>query len=61
MAGELNFCVVCGEGSNREKWEKTKSATLPDKTAVVFVACDYHTDSQFTGAVQKAVTAGQTS
>lgn len=42
---ELKFCVVCGEGSHREKWKNTSGE---------FVACDQHTTGEIAEAVKLA-------
>lgn len=42
-------CIVCGQGSHREDWIKVKKVN--DST---FVACDNHSDAEFSAAVQRA-------
>lgn len=41
---DVKFCVVCGEGSNREDW-KNKSES--------FVACDRHSTGEISEAIKK--------
>jgi hypothetical protein len=49
MADE-QACVVCGQGSHRDKWAKSKTVN-----GQVFVACDGHTDKEFADAVARAL------
>jgi hypothetical protein len=44
MAEHKN-CVVCGLGSNREKWNLVSGD---------FVACDHHTQKEFQDAIKAA-------
>lgn len=43
-------CVVCGQGSHREKWVKGGVGAK----GTVFVACDSHSDTEIKAAVAKA-------
>ncbi len=55
-AGETLYCVVCGEGSCRKAWARSRGAGK-----LRFVACARHTDVEFNKACQRAtVRAGKT-
>jgi hypothetical protein len=41
---KLRFCVVCGQGSHREKWTKSGKD---------WVACDKHTDEEIKASLPK--------
>lgn len=52
MSPELSVergCVVCGQGSHRTDWIRTKKVS-----GVLFVACDSHSESEFNAAIQRA-------
>lgn len=42
----LQFCVVCGRGSQRPSWNKTGNVN-----AINYVSCDFHTQSSIDIAV----------
>lgn len=46
MAQETKFCVVCGEGSNRDDWQ-----------GKAVVACDGHSKAEIQAALQKKTAA----
>ena len=43
-------CVVCGAGSTRPTWTKSKVVN-----GTMYVACDSHSDSEFQSALAKVV------
>ena len=44
------YCVVCGRGSTRSTWNNTQTVG-----ANTYVACDFHSQAEFNGAVQNLV------
>jgi hypothetical protein len=48
-------CLVCGSGSTRPTWTKSKVVN-----GTMYVACDSHSDAEFQSALAKVVPAAPT-